>query len=386
LLLAFFLLLFPKGGFKVGSIPITWGYTLLGSISLLLFFKSKIRVLPNHLAILSLLLPFQIVSIFNFALNQIGSFGYGISFFISFFILPLMFCFVLSKHMQNLDLALLLKIVQRGVFFLACYGIFLFFFKIFTGKFFAIPLLTTNLGDSFAMENKCISRGSMFKLISTFNNGNIFGICLLMILPLYQLKEKRLSRKFIVKLALLLTLSRTVWIGLIIHEFVDLLFLQKNKFFSCLKFLFFLLSFAGFSIFIIQRTDISLSFFLDVTLGNRIQQFEELFSSTLLGNTPFCGISEISYMGVLKNFGYLGLITFLIAMTGPLLLSKLSNTSSSQHLRIRWGLINYLIISLSDGAIMFIPTMAFFWFLSSLLNTKTSLDNNFRLSFSKNIP
>jgi len=44
------------------------------------------------------------------------------------------------------------------------------------------------------------------------------------------------------------------------------------------------------------------------------------------------------------------------------------------------GLFIYLIISCSDGALLFIPVMVFYWFLSALLLAKPLIN----LEFSKN--
>jgi len=362
-----FLLIFPKGGVKLGSIPITWGYLFLGLTSLTLISRDLFKISKMHFYAFILLLPFQMVSLMNFALNGIKSYGFAISFFISFFILPVIFFLILSEYLSKLDLQFFGKILKKGIFFLSVYGIFLFFYKIVTGKFFAIPLLTMNLGDSMGFEDKCISRGSISKLISTYNNGNIFGICILMLLPLYQYFEKNFFKRNITKLALVLTISRTVWIGLIIHEFIDLFFLQRKKISNYFKITIILFSIVFLIVFLLKSINVSLLFLFDLTLGSRINQFEAIVTSGLFAASPFYAITEIVYLGILNSFGYFGLLTFLIAITGPILLYKMQRKKDLFSKSVALGLGIYLIISLSDGAMQFIPVMAFYWFLASLL-------------------
>src|SRR5690606_25097688 len=84
-----------------------------------------------------------------------------------------------------------------------------------------------NAGDVGALEGKHIDRGGIFKLISTYNNGNIFGICMVMLLPLYACLERRTWPQLVVKAALVLTLSRTVWAGLIAYEVLHRLYVRR---------------------------------------------------------------------------------------------------------------------------------------------------------------
>ena len=365
ILLSLFLFIFPKGGIKIGSVPITWGYLLLGMTGFILAFRKTIRIQKNHLFVLAALTFFQIISALHFIINGIESIGFTISFVINFYLLPVIFFMIFSEYIKKIPLSLVLNIVKNGVLFLSVYGIFLFFFKAFTGKFIGIPLLTTNLGDSFSMSDKCISRGGIFKLISTYNNGNIFGVCMLMILPFYQHAERKTIRRLIVKLALLLTLSRTVWIGMIIHEIFDALMFSNNRMLKNLKLLTFFLGFGLLSVFIAKKINLNSSFFLDLSLGNRVKQFNAITEAWLFGSTAFRSITEITYMSILKNFGYMGLFSFCIAMFSPFVarlkvVTTVSNTIAA-------GLINYLIISFSDGTILYIPTLALYWFFASFM-------------------
>jgi len=369
--LSFFLLIFPKGGIKIGPVPITWGYILLGTTAFFLVFRKTIRIQKNHLFVLAAIIPFQIISALHFLVNGIENVGFTISFVINFYLLPVIFFMIFSEYIRKIPIDLLLNIVRNAVFFLSVYGIFLFFFKIITGKFIGIPLLTTNLGDSFSMSDKCIARGSIFKLISTYNNGNIFGVCMLMILPFYQYAERKTLRRLIVKLALLLTLSRTVWIGLVIHEIFDALMFSNNRALKNLKLLIFFLGFGFFSVFIAKKINLDSSFFLDFSLGNRIKQFNAITESGLFGNTAFRSITEITYMSVLKNFGYIGLFAFCVAMFSPFIARLKVVTKVSTV--VAAGLVNYLVISFSDGTILFIPTLALFWFFAAFMITNQDL-------------
>src|SRR5690606_38415621 len=108
--------------------------------------------------------------------------------------LPPVILLVLGIHMDRLDLRPLLRALRAAVLLVSVYGIFLFFYKLLTGSFIEIPYLTVNAGDVGEMEGKSIDRGGIFKLISTYNNGNVYGISMLILLPLYAYLEPRLSR------------------------------------------------------------------------------------------------------------------------------------------------------------------------------------------------
>jgi len=123
----------------------------------------------------------------------------------------------------------------------------------------------------------------------------------------------------------------------------------------------------------ISLFNINTEFIFDAHLGGRLWQLDALKSFSYLPSVAFEQIWEIVYLGVLQNFGMIGLLLFLFGMIAPLAIHFFGakkrgdeNNRAAQD-RIAAGLILYLIVCCSDGAIQYIPTMAFFWFLSSLL-------------------
>jgi hypothetical protein len=304
---------FPKGGIKIHNIPITWGYLLLGIFSLFALLRMPILVQKDRIYAFIFLIPFLLVSAVMMLTNGITDLGQAISFWISFLFLPFAFMFLFSKNIDTLDLSFFFKIFRRGIYFIAVYGIALFFLKYATGLFLEIPLLTVNLGDLGTLEDNHINRGLLFKLISTYNNGNIFGVCLLILFPLYCFLEQSFFRRLVVKTALFLTLSRSVWIGLLVHELLFPLFITKNikKFFMVSAivlsvFLFLLvssISFYGFSI----------AFLFDRSLGGRILIFEKLRTLDFFSKEPFAGLSEMVYPSIAIAFGWIALPLFVIA-------------------------------------------------------------------------
>jgi hypothetical protein len=85
------------------------------------------------------------------------------------------------------------------------------------------------------------------------------------------------------------------------------------------------------------------------------------------------------YVGMINAFGIFGFIAYLIAVISPIFFCAVNRTLTKIRICLILGLTNYLFVSLSDGAMLFIPTMAFFWFLTSLLARK-NLDDGFRLT------
>jgi hypothetical protein len=364
-----FLLFFPKGGIKLGPIPITWGYLLLALFSLSALFQKHFSFSLDRCKTLLLMLPFQILSALSFLFLSIERMTQTLSFLLTFFFLPYIFFLLFSKPIDQIDEKHFVKLIKKGVLFISCYGIFLFSYKIFTGQFLCIPLLTMNLGDYQDIDQKCIDRGFGFKLISTFNNGNLYGICLLMLLPIYCLTEKSFYKKGLCKLSLLLTLSRTVWIGFFAYELLYTLIVSKNKKLFFIKAIISAAAITSSLSLLAFYYDLPLSFFLDHTLGGRAKLIAKSFQNpTLFPNIPFQEIREAVYPSIFEQFGLIGLFTFLLFLTAPFLvkfmqIQKLLSTERGLLL----GIILYWILCFSDGAILLIPTMVFYLFISSLL-------------------
>jgi hypothetical protein len=373
ILLMIFLLIFPKGGIKYHQIPLTWGYLLLGLFSIGALLRRSIHVQRERLNVIVSLLPFLAIAALTVAINGVTSIGQLVAFWTSFLFLPVAFFCLFAQDIETFDEELFFRLFTKGIFFIAVYGILLFILKQTSGSFLEIPFLTVNFGDFGLLDHKNINRGNVFKLISTYNNGNIYGICLLMLLPLYRLLEERQWRHWIVKLSLLLTFSRTVWIGLFFHELCVQWFFAKNKKTSLLSLAISLMVFFGALAALSLYYGFSWSFFVDATFGGRRDQLDAIAQTGFFSHAPFSGFPEIIYAGMIYAFGWVGLAAFLFGMCGPLVYQIASRRLSDPNQCIAIGLVNYLVISASDGAILLIPTMAFYWFLLSLLMRKNRL-------------
>lgn len=369
-LLTLFLLVFPKGGIKIAGVPLTWGYLLLGVFSLAALLKGSIRIKRERLIAYLCILPFQLFCALTMYFNGIASLGIAISFWVNFLFLPFAFYLLFSNDIDTFDVSFFFRIFRSGIFFIAAYGILLFAIKQLTGKFIEIPLLTTNLGDLGGLESKHINRGVVFKLISTYNNGNIFGVCLIILLPLYCLLEKSRWRSAIVKLSLILTFSRTVWIGLILHELCYPFLVTKEAYKTLLTVFSRLIAISICLIALLSYYGFAIRFLISSDLGGRKESITLLNTLNFFAAKPFDGISEIIYAGVAISFGWLALPLFLFAISTPLFYQILSKRLSIPHKCIALGLCNYLFISCSDGALLLIPTLAFYWFFLSLLHRK----------------
>jgi hypothetical protein len=111
-------------------------------------------------------------------------------------------------------------------------------------------------------------------------------------------------------------------------------------------------------------------FLLDTRLGGRDYQLEGLADATFLPSQPFEMLWEIVYASVLVQFGVLGLVAFLVALTAPIalqLLGCLPQRGTEYKRALAAGLVTWLVIAVSDGGALFIPVMAFYWFVVSLL-------------------
>jgi hypothetical protein len=382
-LLVLTVIIFPKGGIKVFSIPITWGYILTFLFSAIAFLnmqvKTKYRLNRIRLFVLYSLIPLQLICILSLIFNGFTDSGLAISLLINITFLPFVYIGIFGVYLDNMKLSFLFKVIKVAILIVALYGIFLFFFKIIYGYFIEIPFLTVNYDDLGLISDKNIDRGDgIFKLISTYNNGNIYGVCMLMFLPLYSTIEKNPIKPLILKMSLIFTLSRTVWFGLIVHEFLFRAYVLKVSF-KNLAYILVSVPIVVTCIFqMLNLFGANLDFLFDTTLGGRNVQIDFLNDLNIISYESFQSIGEVVYISIAKYFGILGLIFYIVGMTMPmcmhfLKISKASNSEEQFKIEksIILGLLLYMCISISDGAFLLIPVMSFYWFLSSLLLSKS---------------
>ncbi|MBS7564528.1 hypothetical protein KHS38_08935 [Mucilaginibacter sp. Bleaf8] len=375
-LLVLFLIAFPKGGFKIDEVPITWGYVLLAITFFLICIRTlvspRINISKIRMIAFGAIVPFQLYCLVVFPSNGIANPGFYMALLTSFIFMPMFFLLNTGGYLDRIDLHYTFRVIKNAILFVAAYGIILFFIKLHTKQFIEIPYLTVNADDVGQLENKYINRGSMFKLISTYNNGNIYGISVLMLLPLFDQLEKNILKKAVVYLSLILTLSRTVWIGIILFQVLRLFNKKLNiKTIGMLAVSVVVLSVGIFYMLAFMNSDAS--FLFDKNLGGRTTQFTSLHKIELISSKKFRLIAEIIYISVLAEFGVVGLLLFLTAMLTPLFLyvTKLIRYKNSPVKKALFhGLLMYLILSWSDGAILYIPVMAFYWMIVGLLLSK----------------
>ncbi|WP_160566506.1 MULTISPECIES: hypothetical protein [unclassified Apibacter] len=371
ILIIIFLIIFPKGGFKFGDIPITWGYVLL-IISIPLCILGKIRFInKNRYYVFILTLPFIIYSFIILILRMEKiDLAYTLSFCLSILILPFVFLIlydnILDSDMFNKTFP---RIFFWGIRIVIIFGLLLFFCKLCYGINIEIPYLTVNIDDN--MEDKNNNRSGISKLYSTYNNGNLYGICMIILAPLFFKYEKNNIYRCLFFISLFLTLSRTIWIGIIIY-FIIYIFKNFIKGKNILIILLIVISLIiGFP-YLLRFMNKDISFIMDSNLGGRRYQLNFLKDASLFGHGSFKGIVEIVYLSIIDIFGVIGLLLFILYLASPIIVYKIKKNNSNLY----WGLILYSILCLSDGAILLIPVMSFYWFISSYMfkNTETDIE------------
>ena len=381
LLLTVFLVLFPKGGFRLGPLPLTWGYLLLGIITppaiLVRMLQLPLRYPRRVLLVIFMLIPMQLLFYYAGKYYGVSNPPFAFSTFVGLFALPWIFLLFYGPFFPRLDGEQMARIFCFCVFWAAAWGIFLFFLHPVAHRFIEVPYLTVNASDYGELENtKNIARGFFFKLISTYNNGNLYGVATLLLLPLYTRLEPSGVRRATVKVALFLTLSRTVWVGLILNELLSLGFqlLRQIPTFPVLylgaarrRFVAVgaIVGFILFSLLFISAQGGGLQFLLDATGGNRVNQVYAAQGASLLPEHGLYGFQEILYASAEQYWGVAGLWAFTLIMVSPVILFVADTRvmrSPLQRAALK-GLVIYIVMAGIDGALDFIPVMAFYWFV-----------------------
>ncbi len=372
ILVVVFLILFPKGGFQVSGIPITWGYLLLGFGGMLALASTivlhNVGFSPRWFFSLWCALPFGFYAIISLYLLDIASPTSVIVTGTVVVVLPVLFLFALGPWLDRTkDMALLLRFARGCLFWVAVLGFIFFAYYTVTKKTFEIPFLTVNGADENALLGKNNARGELQKMASTYNNGNIFGICVLMMLPVYCVLEKRVWRQYFLKLALFLTLSRSVWVALAVSEVLTIFFLPGNKKRQTLVSAALFLTVAcslGTLLVLMNRGS---EWLTDSDLGGRLEQLDTLKDITLFTKPVADGIREMVYITVMYKYGLIGLFLLGLMLATPILGFFVGDRQSALRRGLVLGAVNYLVLCFADGAFVFIPVMAFFWFLTAML-------------------
>ncbi|ENV55937.1 hypothetical protein F951_03121 [Acinetobacter soli CIP 110264] len=361
---------FPKSGFAIGSTPIN-------SITLLIILLFPILLLSylnniNYKNFLNysdiyfiMLLPFYFVFFTITLSNGFEELSSYLGFIFSLIVSPLFFLF-LFKFIDNKTIIKNKNIIIYCIRFVSIYGLILFSYKFLTNSFFEIPGLTTTFGAAVELEEKMNDRGGIFKLFSTYNNGNLYGLSVGMLFPLYTFLEKNKIFIIIVFLSLILTFSRTIWFILSIYFIYHAIFMSK---FNPIKIIIGVLSLLLFGIIInltLSFLGYNSNFLFDTSLGGRADSLKEL-SFELYSTKPFINTSEIPYLTILYSLGVIGIPLFLmyfsnIIINFKLLLSSKNSIRKSATL----GSILYFFACFSDAAIIYIPVFIIFMFVTFL--------------------
>ena len=364
---------FPKGDVVLSGIPITWGYLLVGVASIYLFlvnFFGRVNfAFTTHSAlILFALMGFDCIVVISALFNGFESVGYFVSLLIGFFYFPIVLLYFGGVHVLSSEADLYKKLFVHLLRFVVIFGLINFFLKYTGYEIIDFQGLTSSFGGELSFEDKYNDRGGIFKLASTYANGNIYAVCMLMLLPIYISFERNLFFIGAYKLSVVLTLSRTAWFGLLIFELLNFLINRRPSVYSLFKLVvYFLILILGIYI-LITLMGLDLTFVFDSNLGGRSEQLEILSSYRWFPNLSFSGIEEMVYFSVLKQFGVFALLFLIIIFFIPVSVGyrkiKIGNAGVKPYVI---SAVIFPLLCLSDGAVQFIPVMLLYWMVVSMI-------------------
>ncbi|MFR0689846.1 O-antigen ligase family protein [Enterobacterales bacterium AE_CKDN230030158-1A_HGKHYDSX7] len=380
-----FLVALPKSGFYAGSTPIYGPYLIVLAITpilLMLRLNTPVRQIRPLSRCTLAIAPFWAVWVATELFIGHENVGYLGGHLFVFILIPTFF-YLLSLLYSEQTQATIFRTLTLSIRVVAVFGILSFLHAVLTGDYLNIPYLTTGGGDDvLSVWQRNNQRGDLFKLVSTYNNGNIYGLCMAMLTPLYFRLEHRPLFKAILVASMILTLSRTVWLLTVLA-----LLMTYGERLTLRRFVALVASLivcATAAIFLSANYLGGDRFLMDSSLGNRDQFFWMLDEFRLMPQEPISAITEIPYLSIYHDFGLIGLVCFALFFISPLLIGNPSPFSLRLRPDLRAvnaGVLIYLFASLSDSALLFVPSFACYGFLAFL---KLSLSRRHERTFPPN--
>ena len=363
--LVIFNLALPKGGIRVQDFPLTWGYALLAAVTP---FAAANLLRRRNLSLqpvlqTALFAPIAVSVYIKAQAYNLPSNGW-VQYLVLFGIFPVIILGTLAHYLEDIEAKKLALMVRLSLRFAVAWGLANFVLYLSLKIFVEIPYVTVNGAEFGETLSKNNMRGAIMKLVSTYNNGNIFGICMVMLSPLYFAVEKRRKWLAAFVLAILFSLSRTAWFGLTIAFILMVLGgqIKVTRLYVWVG----LASAIASLLLILPLLGWSGNNLIDSNLGGRMEYFDQL-QITLFGSRDI-HIPELVYIGILQSFGVVGFVIALLALAaGPLYGILNWGRLSALRRAATLGCLAYLAESMIDGAFVFPPTFVLFLFVTSLI-------------------
>ncbi len=356
----------PKGGIKVSDLPLTWGYLLLLAMTpfagIGLLGRRNISHAPLIQAF-ACFLPAAVLIMAKAFLYHLPTQVWAV-YMTVFGVLTSAILITLAPYLEDVPAETLGTFLRYAMRFTVLWGLMNFVLHIVTGLFIEIPYVTVNAADVGEIFSKMNNRSGMMKLVSTFNNGNIYGVCMVIMTPMYLLFEKNRIFTGLLFVALVCTLSRTVWFGMVGMGLLMILGGQI-RLANPLVWLGLAAGILG-VIALMPMMGWTPDKLVDTNLGGRSAYFDT-FDFTLLG-ADHMRVPEMVYFGFAQSFGMLGMLFPLAAMAFAPAYALLNwATLSPLRRAAAIGAASYLIAALIDGAFILPPTFVLFLFASAMV-------------------
>jgi len=378
LLSLFFIFVFPKAGFYHGLMPISFSYIFMFVIAffVILININRFNFFPKNLILLLLFFLNIVILLWCYIHTSTSNATINPNFYfvaLNYSIVPVAAFSLASYIIKNNCLAQFRKVLIIAFYFVMIFGVIQFIFANMRHPI-GIPYLTMT-GENFSrlLYGKDNNRGFIIKGFSTYGNGNLYGVCIALWGPLvvYYLRDS-IKNKTLFYINMIITFSRTVWVGLFFIIMARLRLISKKYFKMGILMGLILLIF-----WVING--IHRGFLIDPTLGGRIHQFYDLHLS--LFPQSYSVFYEITYLDVLQSFGIFGLIAFVCLYFYPLCIR--CDNDFSKVCKI--GIFTYLVMMCSDGVYYLIPVGFIFWFVVALM-MQTACFTNLQIQTAFSIP
>lgn len=368
----FFNFAFPKAGVKLLGIPLTIG-NLFFAFTFFIWCVKKIQIGKMSYSKIGLLILLLII-FFSLKYFIIGNFIDNIGYIIPLIVYPLIFFMTYDLIDSPEKVNKILKLLVICYFIITLYALLQFFVGI---ENCAIPGLTVNYSDFkeygkywFMMKSNGIDI-SMSKIVSTYQNGNLFGVNMLLCYPIIYsyLKNKKRNKLMILSLILFiftvfLSLSRACWLGIVLFLFIAI-FMEKNKYKSSLAFKFFMIILCVFSLIIVfsympsvanRFLNTKLSDWISmsgrteglISILNEIKETPNIFA-ILFGFNGIINYNGLAYemfpLALFVQGGIIGLIIFYVILFNVL---KKFSSKNFILLSIRLSIFIWMIVGIIE--------------------------------------